>query len=119
MKEGCPSEPYVRLRAHLLHLDSVFEEVVLESALRNSPHFSLGYVVEHFKSVGEVLLMSLSVNTFHTLQLGKLRKDVVEKSGLVKELESDGRLRGDENLVQFLHYPFLRQDLHPLTVTGD
>ena len=116
MKEGRPSEPDIRLGPYLFHLHIIFEHIVLETAFCNRLHLEGSDIVQDFKSMGEILLVTLSLNGFHTLKSGQLRQDMIQHTCLVQKTESDRRLRSHEDLVEFLHDSFLGEDLHAVEI---
>ena len=92
MEKRCPTKPYIWLRADLRNLLTILEDIVLESAFRNSFHLCNCNIVKHFQSVGEIFLMTLTFNGLHSFEFRKLREYAVQKSGLIKESEADRRL---------------------------
>ena len=69
------------------------------------------HIVQHLQRMAEILLMSLTVNCFHALELAQLRQELLQQAGLQQLLQRPRRMRRHEHLVQLLHNAFLRQNL--------
>ena len=64
--------------------------------------------------MGEVLLVALSLDGFHALELHQLREELLQQAGFVHQAEGHRRLPGDEHLVHLLHDAFGGKDLQAI-----
>ena len=78
------------------------------------PFLAFRHVVKHLQGMGEVLLVALSLDGFHALELHQLREELLQQAGFVHQAEGHRRLPGDKHLVHLLHDALGGEDLHPV-----
>ena len=71
-------------------------------------------MVHHLDGMREIVLVSPALNGLDPLELRQLRQDVIQQTGLVHQAEAHGRVRGDQDLVEFFDNAFLGKDFHPV-----
>ena len=86
----------------------------MQTAFRNGLQLVGGDIVQNLEGVGEIVLVALSVHGLDALELAELGEYIFEQSGPVHQLECHRRLPAQKHLVQFLGYPFLRENAHPV-----
>ena len=118
MQESRPAKPHIRLGTDLGHLLTVFEDIVFQTSLCNGLHFCCCDIVQDLERVGEILLMSLSLNGFHTFKLDQLRQYALQKSSLFQQTETYRRSGSHKHLVEFLHNALLGEDGHAVKISS-
>ena len=108
VQERRPAKPQIRLRARRCVAVRV---VVVQAAFRDGFFFEANHVFHHLQRVGEILLMSLTVNRFHAFEAAQLRQELLQEAGLFHELERHGRMVCQEHFVELLHNAFLGKNL--------
>ena len=116
VKQRGPAQPHIRFSPDRFHkaVPVLLGSIVLQTSLLYRRDLPRRHIVNDLQGMGENLLMSLSVNCFYTFQLKEFREYIFQKSCLVHQTETHRRLVTDKDLVEFLDYPLLGQNGHPV-----